>query len=637
MIHWKKWAAALLASAFLLAPAAEAAQLVITPDQLKDLLEEYYINDVPQAALEADTVEEIIQALGDPYTAYMDAEEFAAYEATMSDGALVGIGISALVTDEGLLLVSIYEDSPAEALGLVPGDLIYYVEGGPEEQSPNILTSLLQGEEGTEVTILVRHENGKEQRYTTKRAVITIPATTTTILEDGTTGYISSKNFGPATLEHFVKGTQDQSEIDKWIVDMRNNGGGDVYAASQSAGVFLGTGTMAYLRDGADQLFRYVSQQDRTTLHPAIVLVSPLTASSAEIYAQAMKDKTSGMIIGSNTYGKGVAQIVLTEEQRPEILSGGEAVRITAFQSYGSGGNTPQHIGVIPDLLVDPSPADEIALLFSSREPAGDHTGWARLHLGGWRWYLDLSQAKDEEAAPYFGELLSAIPPGCNVFLGTSSGWDATTVDAIAQASGAETYQPRRFTDLEGADCQFAADTLYTYGILTGMGDGSFAPNSGLTRAQLCALLVKALNLPAADRMKDFKDVPADSWFSPYVKAAQAAGYVQGMGNDVFAPNAPVTHEQLFTVLGRMAADVNLTFRMSSKTQPEDYGVPASYSDWAQPWTWLLANSQHNILGQPLSMLYDKLENIAPRGPATRGETALVLYTIFNAVDLIPY
>ena len=198
--------------------------MVITPDQLKDLLEEYYINDVPQAALEADTVEEIIQALGDPYTAYMDAEEFAAYEATMSDGALVGIGISALVTDEGLLLVSIYEDSPAEALGLVPGDLIYYVEGGPEEQSPNILTSLLQGEEGTEVTILVRHENGKEQRYTTKRAVITIPATTTTILEDGTTGYIFAGDVENATVEAYNKAADaiqalKQGKIDAVIID----------------------------------------------------------------------------------------------------------------------------------------------------------------------------------------------------------------------------------------------------------------------------------------------------------------------------------------------------------------------------------------------------------------------------------
>ena len=637
MTHrWKRFTAAALAAAFLLVPAAQAAE-AITPQQLKELLQEYYIRDIPQAAMEAETVEDIISALGDPYTVYMTAEEFAEFESSMSDGTLVGIGISGVITEEGLLLTGTYAGSPAEKLGLQAGDLIFRVEGGPDDQAPEDISGLLRGEEGTEVTFLVRHEDGREETYTTNRAKVIIPATSTELLEDGTTAYISCTTFGSDTLGHFVEGTQSYDDVNVWIVDLRKNGGGDVYAAAQSVGVFLGKGTMAYLRSGGDTLYRYVSEQDRTTLYPAIVLVGPSTASSAEIYSQAMKDKTSGMIIGSNTFGKGVAQVVLTGEQLPDVLVDGEAIRITAYQSYGVNGNTPQDVGVIPDLLVDPGSAYEIARLFSSREPVGDHTGWARIHLGGWRWYLDLSQAKDSDKGAYFSEMLSAVPPGCKIFLGTESGWEETDLDTIAQVSGAADYHPRRFLDTEGKDCQFAADTLYTYGILQGMAEDLFIPDGSLTRAQLCALLVQAMNLPDASGLKDFDDVSPESWYSPYIKSAQAAGYVEGMSDTVFSPETPVTHEQLMTILGRMSAELNLTFRNSARNLPEEFNVPDNYSDWAQPWAWLLALSQQNILGQPLSMLYAPLEEIDPQAPATRGETAQILYTILNAIELIPY
>ena len=145
------------------------------------------------------------------------------------------------------------------------------------------------------------------------------------------------------------------------------------------------------------------------------------------------------------------------------------------------------------------------------------------------------------------------------------------------------------------------------------------------------------MNLPAAGSQKDFDDVSPDSWYAPYVMAAKAAGYVEGVGNNKFAPNAQVTHEQLITVLGRLAAELNLTFRSSSRNVPEETGVPAGYSSWSVPWAWLLALSQQNMLDEPLNMLYDDLENIDPKAPATRGETAQILYTILNATGVIIY
>jgi hypothetical protein len=466
---------------------------------------------------------------------------------------------------------------------------------------------------------------------------VTIPATTTELLEDGTTGYITCTTFGSETQAHVTEGIQAYDDANVWVVDLRSNGGGDVYAVTQTLGAFLGEGTMVYLRDGSDSYYRYVSSQESLTIYPAIVLTSGQTASSAEIFSLAMKDKQGGLLIGSNTYGKGVAQIILSGNELPDALTEDDALRITAYQYYGVNGNTAQTIGVIPDLLVEASDADEIALLFSSQEPTGNNSGWLRLHLGGWRWYVDLTNATTAENLPYFTELLEALPPACDVFQGTGSDWEATTAAKIAAQWKVTDYTPRAFSDVAGTDYELAANTLCTYGILRGYADGTYRPNGSLTRAELCALLVQAMDLPAATHPVSFSDVNENSWYAPYVQAAQAAGYLEGVGNGKFDPLGKVTNEQLITVLGRLSAKLNLYFYQASQAVPADTGVPSNYSSWSQSWAWLLAKSQKNILGQTLSMLPDDLENISPKAAATRGDTAQILYTIFSAIELIPY
>ncbi len=630
---WKRVAAVALAAALCLAPAAQA----LTPDQLKELLQEHYIDEIPQAALEADTVEEILEALGDPYTMYMTPEEFAEFQASMEDSSVVGIGISALADEAGLLVVGVYEGSPAEEAGLVAGDIIINVDGNDAAgQTAEVITGWLKGEEGTQVTFTVRHADGTEEIYTVARAQVIIPATTTEVLENGTTGYIACTTFGEQTLGHFTEGIQAYDDVNLWMVDLRNNGGGDVYAVTQTLGTFLGKGTQIYLRDGEENYYRYVSEQESLTISPVIVLVSPHTASASEIFSLGIKDKQGGMLIGSHTYGKGVAQVVLTEKDAPEALDG-DALRITAYQFYGVDGNTANKLGVVPDLLVEADHADEVAQLFSSREPSGGKDGWLRLHLGGWRWYLDLNQAMTAENQPYFAEMLSALAPGCVILRGEGNRWVETSAQEVAELLDVQGYQPRQFTDVAGEDCEQAANTLRTYEMLLGYTDGTFRPNNTLTRAELCALLVQTMHLPVPTQGVDFIDVPADSWYAPYIRAACAAGYLEGVGNNRFAPQGTLTQEEMITVLGRLAAELNLNFHRASLVVPEDTGVPEGYSDWAEDWAWLLAKSQRNILGQPLNMLYDDLENIQPREPATRGQTAQVIYQLFTAINLIKY
>lgn len=631
---WGKLTALFLAAAFFLAPAAQA----LTADQLKTLLQQYYIDEVPEQVLNCNTVEEILKALNDPYTVYMTKDEFEVFKASMEDSAVVGIGISAATTEDGLLVMGVYDNSPAKQLGLAAGDIITKVEDHlAAGETAETITSWLKGEEGTEVTFTVRHADGAEECYTAVRAKVTIPATTATLLDDGTTGYLYCSAFGSETQEHFAQGTMAYDDANMWIVDLRSNGGGDVYAVTQTLGTFLGTGTMVYLRDGSDTYYRYTSKQESTVLGPVIVLTSGNTASAAEIFAMAIKAQNGGLVIGSDTYGKGVAQVVLSGTECPDELSQGDAVKITAYQYYDTNGTTANRIGVIPDLLVNAGDADEIALLLSADDPGDDNAAWVRLHMGGWRWCINLKTAAAAENAPYLTELLEALPPNSKLYRGLGEGeWTQTTAAETAAAAGLTSYTPRGFSDLTDSGQADAVNTLCTYGMVQGYGDGTFRPDGTMTRAELCALLVQAMHLTQGKESDTFQDVPEKAWYAPYIQAVCAAGYMEGVGSGTFNPGGAVTQEQMMTVLGRIAADLNLYYRQAASAVPEQTGVPETYSNWAQKWVWLLSMSQRNLLGQTLNMLYDTPENISPHTNATRGETAEVLYNILVSISALP-
>ena len=106
-----------LALTLLLSPAAQA----LTPDQARELLQDYYIDEVPEDVLDQNTIQAMLEALGDPYTTYFSPEEYGAFTGSMSDTDTVGVGIYSLVTADGPLIQRVYENTPAADAGLQPG------------------------------------------------------------------------------------------------------------------------------------------------------------------------------------------------------------------------------------------------------------------------------------------------------------------------------------------------------------------------------------------------------------------------------------------------------------------------------------------------------------------------------------
>ncbi|MEG1857959.1 MAG: S41 family peptidase, partial [Pseudoflavonifractor sp.] len=540
------------------------------------------------------------------------------------------------------LLEKILADSPAQAAGLEPGDVIISVDDVETAgKTATEISAMLRGEEGTQVSLtLLRGDTRRSYRLTRKTVVV---AATTTELRDGHIGYIECNTFGAETEGHFVAGiTANDAAADRWIVDLRKNGGGDISACVQAAGTLAGRGEFTYLRDNEGKYGAYVREKDRLTQEPVIVVVGQDTASASEIFASILRDQQTGLIIGSRTYGKGVAQTMLDKETDPTVFSDGSALKVTAYRFFSPNGTTTDRVGVIPHLLVPEELADKVALLLCAAPPEGQSKDLLRLDMG-WRWYVDLNEAVKPENRSAFAALLAAIPPSVCLQRGTggSEGWQEVAPADVARQFQVEEYTYRGFGDVEGSAYGQEIDTLATYGILRGTGDGGFHPDSGLTRGELCALLARTLDCPQTMGGKPyagesrFTDVPVTAWYAAPVNELAALGLVDGVGKGLFRPEDPVTNQELMTVMARLIRRLSMIFHDAQPKETLDYGYLVPYDRWARLSVWTLTESQQDLYGDRLNLLWSKPEEIVPTAPAVRGETAALLYNVLSSARVI--
>ena len=623
-----------LALALALSPAASA----LTVDQAGDLLEVYYIDDVPEEVLGQPTIQTMLEALGDPYTEYFTAEEYALFTGSMSDTELVGIGVSTLITEAGPLLQRVYPDTPAAEGGLQAGDLITAVDGqAAAGLDADAVVGLLRGEPDTQVEITYLRD-GEQHTVTLTRRAVTIP-TAYTELWDGGIGYIDCDSFSEETQDHFVEGVEAYGDqVSSWVVDLRTNGGGVVNAAIGAVSTFTGSGILAYLEDSSGVYRAYGSDSGALTDAPVIVLTDANTASASELFAADVRDAGAGLIVGSRTFGKGVAQIVLDGDSLPGYFDDGDAMKITTYRFYSPNGVTTDTVGLIPHLLVDADLADEVAVLLSAPAPEGSVDGCLHLDFYG-DWYISLSDASSPEYQAAFTALLEALPDSAVLQLGTDNGWADTPPAALAESCGLTSYQDRGFTDTADSPYASQIDVLATYGVVSGSGDGTYRPDGTLTRAELCALLAKALNCRVPTGASLFTDVSMDDWYGQCVNAVARLGLVEGAGGGRFNPDGAVTRQELITIAARMGRRLSMDLELTAQDMPADAAegdAYQAYAEWARSGAWLLSASQEYEEGSPVNLLWADPEAIDPAAPATRGEAAALTYSILAHLGILP-
>ena len=555
-------------------------------EDARTLLEAYYVDEIPEEILELDSLDAILEALGDPYTVYMTAEEYQKFLSSVDGETLVGVGVSVQnAVDDGVLILSILDNSPAQEAGLSAGDRILAVDGVVLESGMDV-SSLVRGEEGTSVTLTVRlHSTGEEREFTLERRAVTIPIVTYELV-DGDIGYIKCDSFGASTSDTVQEALETMGDdADVWIFDLRSNPGGTDESVTLTAGLFT-NGIMVY-RMGRSGLAYYraiLPEAPDLTDVPAVILTSPWSASGAEMFAAAARAHDFGIAIGQRTYGKGIAQMILDSDSSSQAVSelfDGDCLKVTTYRFYAPDGATNDTVGVIPTLLISQENAEAAAMLLRTSEPTLTN-GYLKLELAGFTFYIDLSDARHVDNRAAFTELLEALPPSAVLYKGYGGGtWREIAPEALAEEIGLD-FQSRMFSDAADSPFADAINTLAVYGLVSGYEDGSFHPEETITRAEFCAMVASALNLRVPDQ-DYFSDIASDAWYAEAVNAMAAKGFVAGDGS-AFHPDDTITYEEMVTILSSVAAWASLDGdTLAQETlSAEDWGNYYYFSDWAQ-------------------------------------------------------
>ena len=607
-------------------------------EQARFLVEKLYLDEVPEEVLQRDTIEGIFDGL-DKYSTYLPPENYSAFWGTINEVPQIGLGLLYGYTEDraAVEIAEVYDGGAAHKAGMVPGDKVTHVGGNAVADSTdlNAVADWMRGEEGTAVTLRVLRADGSQVELELVRCPFTIPYTTYS-LEDGHIGYIDCDSIGQETYGHIVEALEDiGDEVDVWVLDLRGNSGGLTAEAAQVAGVFSGKGPKTLMRQKGEQYYTFDAHGEHTTVYPVIALVDGSTASAAEQIAGDIRDQTAGMLIGTRTYGKGVAQTIVDESVEPGWFPEGDAVRITSSRFYSFNGLTNDKVGVLPHLLVEPGYEEGVSYLLCTGK--SEEGPYLKVKIGAWHWYVDLTRALEDTWRPAFVELLEALDPQASMVYYDTDEAGITTPAALAERLGLTEFTPTALADSGESPYAYELERLFHYGVLWGDETGNCNPEAPLTRAQMCALLSQFLRYTVAEESR-FSDVPADAWYAPSVNAMARLGLVQSVGGDRFDPDGVLTHEQFITILARTAAWLNVEYgQLLDHADELMEGVEGleAYSAWSQRGAWLLGRTRQNMLGEYVGSLWADVAEIDPAAVTTREEAACGLWRMLDDIGMI--
>ena len=307
-----------------------------------------YIDDIDTEKLVDGAVAGIAEATGDPYTRYMDEEEYSQMlnSGTETYGGL-GIHITYDTKSEGIIILGIMPDAPALDADLKIGDVILSVDGTVVTQKSFYeCVDKLKGEAGSEVKLIIKRDNDTLEK-TVKREEI-IPNNVESDIMDGNIGYIRIWSFDNNVYKQFKTEYEKlkSKNITGLVIDVRNNPGGLVSDTVSILKEMLPKCDIVKLvyKDESERVYKCDGKNQINI--PVAVLVNSGSASASEILASAIKDSNTGVLIGTKTYGKGIVQEV-------QQLDGKGALSITVAKYYTASGVEIHKNGIEPNITVE--------------------------------------------------------------------------------------------------------------------------------------------------------------------------------------------------------------------------------------------------------------------------------------------
>jgi carboxyl-terminal processing protease len=296
-------------------------------------------------------IREMLKKLGDPYTRFLDPEEFKNMQIDTS-GELTGVGIQ-LAQDEQtkkLMVIAPIEDTPAFQAGILAKDVISKIDGkSTEGMDVNDAVKLIRGKEGTAVTLTIKRGD-EEKEYKLTRARIEIHPVRFNVQNTPAekVGYIRLTQFSANAAQEMraaIKALEAQ-QVTGYVLDLRSNPGGLLYSSVEIARMWIDQGGIVSTVDRQGETDRQEANNRALSDKPMVVLVDGGSASASEILSGALQDDKRATLVGTKTFGKGLVQSV-------RGLGDGSGLAVTIAKYLTPSGRDINKHGIDPDVVLE--------------------------------------------------------------------------------------------------------------------------------------------------------------------------------------------------------------------------------------------------------------------------------------------
>ena len=325
--------------------------------QVWDLLNKEQIDgaELDPKTISDGAIRGMLAALGDPYAGFLDQEQYS-LEREDIRGFFGGIGAEVGIRDGVITILAPMPDTPAEAAGVRPGDIILEVDSvSVQGMSLLEVVRLIRGEEGTTVTILLRHLSSAEPvSVEIERDIIQLESVNL-LMQVGRIGHLRMSGFTGSTNDELEEALErfERSNGLGMVLDLRNNPGGLVSSVVDVTSQFIDDGLVLYQIDAKGNRRNWVVKSGGKALNiPMVVLVNEFSASASEVFTGAMIDNDRATVIGATTFGKGSVTNLWP-------LDDGSGVNFTTARWFTPNGSLIEGEGITPDVLLDPIDGDE--------------------------------------------------------------------------------------------------------------------------------------------------------------------------------------------------------------------------------------------------------------------------------------
>lgn len=310
------------------------------------LVRTQYLMETNTDSMVEGAIKGVVESLEDPYSAYLDPQTYKKLNEQIH-GSFGGLGILVGMEDQYLTVVRPYENTPAAKAGIKAGDKIVKINaedvvGVDLDEAVN----MMRGPVGTKINLTLLRDN-EELKKTLVREEIRVPTVESKVIPDTDFGYLMISQFTentPNELEEQLN-KLNLKEIKGIILDLRNNPGGELIAATKVAERFIPEGVIVHIdyKQGEDRVF---TANGHSLNLPLVVLINKHSASAAEILAGAIKDHKVGTLVGTTSFGKGVVQTVFP-------LDNGAGLKLTTARYLTPNKHDINKKGIKPDVQVE--------------------------------------------------------------------------------------------------------------------------------------------------------------------------------------------------------------------------------------------------------------------------------------------